>query len=67
MEAHASVADPREGGGGAGGARPPLIFAKYFKKSPKLVIIYEENLGGSPLNPGCPPLFLHPGSATVLT
>ena len=45
------------------GAQEPLIFGKYFKKSPKLAKILE-NLGGEPPKPRTTPLFSDPGSAT---
>ena len=43
------------GGGGAGCGGAPLIFAKYFAKSPTLAKIYPKNLGGHPPEPRAPP------------
>ena len=42
----------------------PLLFVKYFIKSPKLAKIYKKILEASPQNPGRP-FFSDPGSATV--
>ena len=56
-----TVADPA--GGAAGAHAPPLFSQKYFKKSPKLAIIYKKILGASHENTGRP-LSTNPGFAT---